>query len=215
MIALKPLCITLAATIIAFVHGFTIPVKQQFSTRPPSRFQHKMVPFDASSILTAVEVFDGSSIVDPVVVSDVFWTSMQSKLVAVIIGQLLAAIVFAVLSSFLASQISQLGDFVSETIFSSSTTEAKPFIKANENKSSSFVKPSPDFAKLLVCLAIDVIGSSSELIPVLGELTDVIYAPIAATILRSLYGGSNILFGLEFAEEILPFTDILPLATLW
>jgi hypothetical protein len=156
-----------------------------------------MVPFDASSILTAVEVFDGSSIVDPVVVSDVFWTSMQSKLVAVIIGQLLAAIVFAVLSSFLASQISQLGDFVSETIFSSSTTEAKPFIKANENKSSSFVKPSPDFAKLL------------------GELTDVIYAPIAATILRSLYGGSNILFGLEFAEEILPFTDILPLATLW
>jgi hypothetical protein len=51
-------------------------------------------------------------------------------------------------------------------------------------------------------------------VPILGELTDVVYAPIAATVLRNLYG-SNILFGLEFVEEILPFTDILPLATIW
>lgn len=66
-----------------------------------------------------------------------------------------------------------------------------------------------------MCIAIDVIGSSSEVIPVVGELTDVVWAPIAGTLLRSLYGGSNVLFVLEFAEEILPFTDILPLATIW
>lgn len=60
---------------------------------------------------------------------------------------------------------------------------------------------------------IDIIGTSSELLPVVGELTDVVYAPIAGLVLRNLYG-SNILFALEFAEEILPVTDILPLATI-
>jgi hypothetical protein len=72
----------------------------------------------------------------------------------------------------------------------------------------------PDLGKLFLCITIDVIGTSSELIPIVGELSDVVWAPIAALALRSIYG-SNILFILEFAEEILPLTDILPLATLW
>lgn len=71
-----------------------------------------------------------------------------------------------------------------------------------------------DLGKLILCIAIDVIGSASELVPVLGEVTDVVWAPIAGLALRSLFG-SNIVFALEFTEEILPFTDILPLATLW
>ena len=37
---------------------------------------------------------------------------------------------------------------------------------------------------------------------------------VIAYALRSLYGGSNVVFLLEFVEEILPFTDILPLATI-
>ena len=41
-----------------------------------------------------------------------------------------------------------------------------------------------------------------------------IYAPIAALLLRQLFSGSNIIFLLEFTEEILPFTDVLPLATI-
>ena len=60
---------------------------------------------------------------------------------------------------------------------------------------------------------IDVIGTSSELLPVVGEVTDIVWAPIAAVILQKLYN-SNVLLVLEFTEEILPFTDILPLATL-
>jgi hypothetical protein len=170
----------------------------------------RMLP-DASSLLTAVEVFDGSTIVDPVVVSTVFWSSLKAKFLAVVIGQVLAAVAFAILSTFLASQISQAGDFVSQKLFpSDSATPRKTFIKATE-----LPKADADFGKLFICLAIDVIGASSELVPILGELTDVVYAPIAATVLRSLYGGSNVVFALEFAEEILPFTDILPLATLW
>jgi hypothetical protein len=44
--------------------------------------------------------------------------------------------------------------------------------------------------------------------------SDVIWAPIAATALRSIYGGSNVIFALEFLEEILPFTDIIPIPTM-
>ena len=78
----------------------------------------------------------------------------------------------------------------------------------------SSLQVTPDIGKLILCIVIDVIGTSSELIPIAGELTDVAWAPIAAIALRSIYG-SNIIFALEFVEEILPFTDILPLATLW
>ena len=116
-----------------------------------------------------------------------------------------------------------MGTFVSQilqTPASPSKNSGKTFIKAtdmnnNSSSNSSNSNVTPDFGKLLACLAIDVVGSSSEIIPFVGEFTDVIYAPIAATLLRSLYGGSNVIFALEFAEEILPFTDILPLATLW
>ena len=72
----------------------------------------------------------------------------------------------------------------------------------------------PDFYKLAACIVIDIIGSSSGLVPIVGGLTDVIWAPIAALLLRSFYG-SNVIFALEFVEEVLPFTDILPLATIW
>jgi len=172
---------------------------------------------DLSSITTSVvEVFDGSTIVDPVVVSDVFWTSLKGKFLALLIGQVLAAIAFAIITSVAASQISKLGSWVSSSVFAATNDKEsprtspvtnKPFIRADQ-------KPiAPDFSKLLVCLAIDVLGTSSEIVPVLGEFTDIIYAPIAASLLRSLYG-SNVIFALEFAEEILPFTDIIPLATL-
>ena len=57
-------------------------------------------------------------------------------------------------------------------------------------------------------------GTSSEFIPFIGELTDIAYAPAAALALRSLFQGSNVVFALEFLEEFLPFTDILPLATI-
>jgi len=70
-----------------------------------------------------------------------------------------------------------------------------------------------DFTKLLLCLVIDTIGTSSEILPVIGEVTDVVWAPIAGTVLRSLFG-SNIVFAMEVVEEILPFTDFLPLATI-
>lgn len=167
-----------------------------------------------SSVLTAFETFDASEVVDPVVVSGVFWTSLKAKLLSLVIGQVLAVIVFGIITALAAQQIQNL----TESIFKNF-----PFLKPNPDSTNSFrtmpdldeKRPvSPDFFKLLICVAVDSIGTSSELVPFFGEIADVAWAPIAALILRSLFGSNDVVFVLEFVEEILPFTDFLPLATI-
>lgn len=182
----------------------------------------------------SLEVFDGSTIIDPVVVSSSFWNGLQRQLISLLIGQFLAGIVFTLLVTFFATQLSSLRDYLTTTFLSSRTggdiggvgmandnnnnnNSNKSFIRGDGLSSSNPNRQqqvSPDYGKLLICLIIDIVGSSSELIPLLGEATDFITAPISATVLQKLYGGSRIIFFLEFAEEILPFTDIIPFATL-
>jgi uncharacterized protein involved in cysteine biosynthesis len=181
---------------------------------PPENF--------ASSIWTAVETFDGSTIVNPVVVSNVFWAGLKGKILSVIIGQLLAALAFAALASVVANQLPSFLTSLrndATTSLDADDSQVRKNIHNAPQESLNYQERraiSPDLGKLALSIAIDVIGSSSELVPVFGEVTDVIWAPIAGLALRSLYGGTNnILFALEFAEEILPLTDILPLATLW
>lgn len=179
-----------------------------------------MTDFYTSSIITAVETFDGSTIADPVVVSSVFWSSLQTKIVSVIIGQVLASIVFAGLTFVVSTQMSNIGDYIDKKVFKE-RQNVENSVKENVGKVVENVKTTaqsptvtPDFGKLLVCLLVDIIGTSSELLPILGELTDIVWAPIAALTLRSLFQGSNVVFALEFAEEFLPLTDVLPLATI-
>jgi len=70
-----------------------------------------------------------------------------------------------------------------------------------------------DWAKLGGCIAMDFAGDASELIPVLGEFTDVAFAPTEAALLQLLFKSPAIsAFG--FIEEILPFTDVIPTFTL-
>lgn len=166
----------------------------------------------SSFYLSAVEVFDGSSIVDPVVVSSSFWSGLQRQVLSVILGQFIASVVFAILVSFLAPQLSALRDTIVSkfTNGNNSDTATKKFIKAD-----SIVRPEPDFGKLLICLLIDIIGTSSEALPIIGEATDVVTAPVAAFALQKLFpGSSNFVFLFEFAEEILPLTDFIPFATI-
>jgi len=165
--------------------------------------------------LSDVSVFDGSSIVDPVVVSGSFWSTLQRQFLSVILGQFIATVVFAVVASFLAPQLSALRDTVlskltnNDAVNNTSEARKRPFIKADT------VARQPDFGKLLICLLIDIVGTSSEALPILGELTDVITAPAAALILQNLYpGSSKFVFAFEFAEEILPLTDFIPFATI-
>ena len=52
-----------------------------------------------------------------------------------------------------------------------------------------------DWAKLAGCIALDAAGDASELLPVLGEFTDVGFAPIEAALLKALFASNSIVSG--------------------
>lgn len=69
-------------------------------------------------------------------------------------------------------------------------------------------------SKLWMSLLIDALGSASYLVPGAGEVADVAWAPLQTTLLMALYPEANLLPYISFWEEFLPFTDIVPSATL-
>ena len=64
-----------------------------------------------------------------------------------------------------------------------------------------------------ISLIIDFIGDTSFLLPGIGETEDIIAAPLEAFVIGKLFDSNFITF-IEFAKEILPGTDILPVATI-
>ena len=70
--------------------------------------------------------------------------------------------------------------------------------------------------KLLLGLLFDGIGMISFIIPLLGEFSDVIWAPVAAFLMTRMYKGrvGRVASILTFVEEIIPFTDIIPSFTI-
>ena len=67
--------------------------------------------------------------------------------------------------------------------------------------------------KLFACLLVDGIGFSSFLLPGVGELGDVGWAPLQAWFLYFMFGSVR-MSGLGFMEEILPGTDFVPSASI-
>lgn len=66
---------------------------------------------------------------------------------------------------------------------------------------------------LYLSLTIDGLGMLSYLIPAIGEWTDVIMAVITAfAIYKNFHSAGWAAFG--FLEEIIPFTDVIPSATM-
>ena len=62
----------------------------------------------------------------------------------------------------------------------------------------------------------DVVGYATYAIPVLGEVGDIIWAPISAIVFMISFGGwkgALVGFG-NFIEEILPGTDFIPSFTI-
>jgi hypothetical protein len=70
-----------------------------------------------------------------------------------------------------------------------------------------------DFTRLFIALFIDLAGDSSYLLPGVGEGEDLVWAPVSAVAVWALFD-SQALAKLDFLKEMLPFTDVLPVATL-
>ena len=62
----------------------------------------------------------------------------------------------------------------------------------------------------------DLIGMASYAFPFIAEFSDIVWAPISALIFNKLFGGRLGMIGgvLNFLEEIIPFTDIIPSFTI-
>ena len=69
------------------------------------------------------------------------------------------------------------------------------------------VLPTTLWSKLVVSLIIDLIGSSSYLLPIVGEAFDLGWAPMQTILIMAMYDATspNLKY-VSFAEEILPFT---------
>lgn len=69
---------------------------------------------------------------------------------------------------------------------------------------------------LILGLIFDLIGMLSFTIPLIGEFSDVIWAPLAGFLMTWMYKGNvgKIAGIFTFLEEVIPFTDFIPSFTL-
>jgi hypothetical protein len=69
---------------------------------------------------------------------------------------------------------------------------------------------------LLACILMDAIGYATYALPGLGELGDIIWAPVSALIFYRMFGGWKGAIGgvFNFVEEILPGLDFIPSFTI-
>ena len=68
--------------------------------------------------------------------------------------------------------------------------------------------------KLILAIGIDLMGYLSYLIPGFAEFADVAIAPISAILVYIFFNKKLKWAGFTFFEEILPFTDLIPSATI-
>lgn len=133
---------TLTTQRVALLALFSLS-SHAFLVVPPTTRQGvacHFVGLDSSILTSAVETFDGSQIVDPIIVSGVFWSSLKTRLVSLVIGQVLATIVFGVLATVTASQLSRFREWITAAIGDEvknavdADVSKKRFVKANETK---------------------------------------------------------------------------------
>ncbi len=72
------------------------------------------------------------------------------------------------------------------------------------------------YKKLALSIFFDAIGYISFLIPGIGEITDVVWAPASAWLMTKLYKGKTgkIAAAISFIEEVMPGIDVIPTFTL-
>lgn len=86
------------------------------------------------------------------------------------------------------------------------------------NPSDEVIEKTPEFSSmhvrlLVTSIIIDLIGVASLGVPVIGQIFDIFWAPLSGYIIHRMYGVTLIAwFGV--IEELLPFTDIIPTATI-
>jgi hypothetical protein len=73
------------------------------------------------------------------------------------------------------------------------------------------------YKKLVKCVLLDAVGMASAVIPVVGPVLDLIWAPVAASISYKMFGEKKGKYTslITFVEELLPVTDVMPTFTIF
>ncbi|KAL4095379.1 hypothetical protein PRIC1_008753 [Phytophthora ramorum] len=99
-------------------------------------------------------------------------------------------------------------------LFKGMPGEESMSLSALSARAKEFVLENPS-RKLVASLAIDFLGNATFVVPGLGEVADVLWAPVSAKMVDTLYSQSSPHAKyVAFVEELLPFTDFIPTATL-
>lgn len=85
-----------------------------------------------------------------------------------------------------------------------------------EQETQNQAKSNSKNRNLILGLLFDAIGMLSFSIPLIGEFSDVIWAPLSGLLMTRMYKGKvgRIAGFFTFLEEILPFTDVIPTFTI-
>lgn len=69
---------------------------------------------------------------------------------------------------------------------------------------------------LLICIVMDLLGYASYTLPFMGEIGDMIWAPVSGLIFYRLFGGWKGAMGgiFNFLEELFPGLDFIPSFTI-
>jgi hypothetical protein len=69
---------------------------------------------------------------------------------------------------------------------------------------------------IAICIIMDLVGMATYALPALGEFGDIVWAPISGFVFYKMFGGRFGMIGgvLNFLEEIIPFTDVIPSFTI-
>jgi hypothetical protein len=142
---------------------------------------------------------------------------------AVVAGSFLAAVLVVAMGLYGSTQTgrSQIGGMlapVAQTVLSTPSGQTMVYQtgpRPTPVKVTRAVLPAGMWQRLLVSLLVDLIGSSSYLLPLVGEGADIIWAPVQTILIMAMYDKTspNLKY-VSFVEEILPFTDIVPSATI-
>ena len=149
--------------------------------------------------------------------TNAFFYGLTTQIVTFIFGNILAGLAFRALLDFISNGSKASGQTDEKSAESKMKDQSSTAATVSFQNSQGATRGITwdQWLKLLLCVLIDAVGDSSFLIPGVGEVEDIAWAPISAFLMRKIFQ-SDIVGNIEFVKEILPFTDAIPLASsLW
>lgn len=213
--------LTLSQTWFAFMDSVEQSCQQVVSSAP----QLPALPHKNWLLVPAVPVVTGAVVIAPILAGAcvLFMPVFVPVLAAILtIGACLLGTGFVLYSSTSSGRqwLGGLLDPAAQTLLHTQSGQSLVFEigpRPTPVSVARVILPSPSnmWGRLALSLFIDLIGNLSYIVPVVGEVADIGWAPLQTVLIMAMYDTTTPhLKYVSFVEEILPFTDFIPSATI-